>query len=902
MLAEILPLDARPWPAAEQVGRKAATLGQLREAGYPVPAGLCVTTAIFRAALAPYLGLVRAAQIGADLRDPATAQAVADQVQALLADLALPVSLREALPRALPALGEGLLAVRSSATHEDLPADSFAGQYHTRLGVRGAAEVEAAILACWRSLFSRQALAARAQLATPRDLADPDPAMAVLIQPLREAECAGVCFTVDPVQRRPETVLIVAAWGLGEGVVSGSVPADTARLRRFDLDIEAVTPALKLECVQPDPAGGIRKVAVPEHQQRPACLPDAWLQAVAQFGLALEHTLGQPQDVEWAIADGQVWILQSRPLTALAPELAEAVRFPVAWEDERERRALWRSAALPGHAPGALLLPAEIDYTKARFEGGDAAVAYGGGDRTYWRKYVNGRFYWAAAESPVSPADQRIRSAALEDLLERLEAQNTTLWEYWGPEIIRATERLAAFEAQTAQGPALADHLEDTLAAARRHWMIHTLSPRKRIGRLRDAYQSLTGASRGEAEHALAQLLEGEDTVQTRLIDDMYGLACQARETPAVAALLAERPPDLYARLRALPPAAPFVQGFERFLAAYGDRPGPGRPSQADLAVLPWRENPEWVLEMIAKYAPLPAEAAPAAARRRAREQRDSRVEALCASAAHPQLAAEFRRRLAYARRAATALDDHNHYIDQLADGQFYQALLYAGRWLAARGDLAKPDEVAWLEVAEILAALRAPAPQSLRLTLAARQRQYAGWRQLLPPAILGLPAPMLPARPTSGHALRSPEASRGPDEDGLRANRLVGEGVSPGRASGRARLVLHWTHLQDLGPGDILVAADAGELWTPLFPALAGVVLDSGHVGQHAAITAREFGLPAVFGTRWATRRIPDGAWVTLDGAHGAVEWKPAGEPAASGPNSLTPRPASWPRAPEPR
>ena len=848
MLAELLSTNARPWPTAVHVGSKAAVLGQLLEAGFPVPAGLVIPTAVFREALAPYREPVRAALQRADLRDPAAVQAAAQQVQVLLGDLALPASAREALPQALPVLGEGLLAVRSSATHEDLPTASFAGHYHTRLGVRGAADTEAAILACWRSLFSPAALAAQARLARP----GADPAMAVLIQPLLAAECAGVCFSVDPVQQRPETLLITAAWGLGEGVVAGSVPADTARLRRTDLEIEAVTPALKVECIQPDPAGGTRRVAVPAPQQRPACLPEAWLRAVARFGLALEQFLGRPQDVEWAIAAGQVWILQSRPITTLAPQLTEAVRFPVAWADEQERRAFWYPPGSESHAPGALMLPAEIDYTKARFEGGDAAVAYGGGARTFWRKYVNGRFYWAAAESPLSPADRRIRSAALGDLF----------------------ERLAAFDAQAATGPALADQLEDTLAAARRHWMIHTLSPRKRLGHLVAAYQALTGASRDAAEQALSQLLEGEDTVQTRLIDDVYGLACQARAVPEVAALLSERPPDLVARLRALPAAAPFMERCERFLAAYGDRPSPGDPAKTILARLPWRENPEWVLDMVAAYLPPPGEPAreaPAAARQRARHQREEAVEALCAATDPPHAAAEFRRRLAYARRAATFLDDHHHYIDQLTDGQFYQALLHAGRWLAARGDLARPDEVGWLEIAEILAALRAPEPRPLFAAIAERQRLYAEWRQMLAPAVLGLPPAALPARAAD----ESAGEAAAPDQAEAPANRLAGQGVSPGRVSGQARLVLHSAALRDVRPGDILVAADAGTLWTPLFPTLAGVVLDTGYVGQHAAITAREFGLPAVFGTQAATRRIPDGAWVTLDGARGTVEWE---------------------------
>jgi pyruvate,water dikinase len=236
-------------------------------------------------------------------------------------------------------------------------------------------------------------------------------------------------------------------------------------------------------------------------------------------------------------------------------------------------------------------------------------------------------------------------------------------------------------------------------------------------------------------------------------------------------------------------------------------------------------------------------------------------------------LAGEFRRWLAYARRNAIFTDEHNHYIDHLASGQFFQALLYAGRWLAARGDLAQPGDVAWLRILEIVSALRSPDPQPLDTTLAARQQEHAGWRKLHAPAFLGLPSAVVPSRP-SGMETGALEASSAVAE---RENVLIGQGVSPGRGSGRARLVPASALLPEVSAGDVLVAMDAGALWTPIFPILAGVVLEGGSAGQHAAITAREFGVPAVFGAGQATHRIPEGARVTLDGTQGTVEWTDA-------------------------
>jgi pyruvate,water dikinase len=345
---------------------------------------------------------------------------------------------------------------------------------------------------------------------------------------------------------------------------------------------------------------------------------------------------------------------------------------------------------------------------------------------------------------------------------------------------------------------------------------------------------------------------------------------------PEVATLLAERPPDLFSRLKGLPQAAEFVQRFEHLLLVYGDRTRPGHSAHITLEMLPWRETPEWVLDMVAKYVSLmdePAHETPAAARRQARQQRDQAVEALCAAAPQPHLAGEFRRWLAYARRNAIFTDEHNHYIDHLASGQFFQALLYAGRWLAARGDLAQPGDVAWLRILEIVSALRSPDPQPLDTTLAARQQEHAGWRKLHAPAFLGLPSAVVPSRP-SGMETGALEASSAVAE---RENVLIGQGVSPGRGSGRARLVPASALLPEVSAGDVLVAMDAGALWTPIFPILAGVVLEGGSAGQHAAITAREFGVPAVFGAGQATHRIPEGARVTLDGTQGTVEWTDA-------------------------
>jgi pyruvate,water dikinase len=296
----------------------------------------------------------------------------------------------------------------------------------------------------------------------------------------------------------------------------------------------------------------------------------------------------------------------------------------------------------------------------------------------------------------------------------------------------------------------------------------------------------------------------------------------------------------------------------------YGVRTGVGVGSETTLRTPTWREQPELVLQLVAAYVDSSVED-PAAARARARRERDAEVDALCAACGDPDLVAEFRRQLGYVRKDATLLEEHNHYIDQMATGQTRHAILAAGRWLAEQGQLDRQGDVFRLRLEEILTVLRAESTKPGREIVAARRAQYEQWAQLHAPLHLGVPPSRLPDRPPAVEtaAEASPEELR----------RITGKGASPGRRSGRARIVAMSTLVPEVVKGDVLVAENAGPLWTPIFPILSGIVLDQGGVLGHASTMAREYGIPAVVSTRNATQRIPEGAWVTIDGAEGMVE-----------------------------
>lgn len=852
------------------VGSKAAVLGTLLADGFPVPDGLCVTTAAWDSALGTRREQLIEILGRHDLGDPSGAHTMAEAAAVLLADLTVPEMVAADLQAAIGnVVGEAMpLAVRSSATAEDLRETSFAGQYATVLGVRGEEALLEAIVTCWRSFVSASALVARGAAGAATGVE----AMAVLVQPMVAAECAGVCMTVDPVRQRRDLIVVEAAWGLGLGAVDGTVATDTTWVHRRTLEVAESRVVEKPEQIALTSVGGVDRAPVPQERRRATCLPPAWAGRIAQFGVVAEQLLGTPQDLEWAIAEGRIWVLQSRHVTAISPELSTASAFPVRWHNVEDQRQAW---LLEWDSRERVPPPLDHDCLEA-FAGSvrDAAQAMGAASSPQ-RLIVNGRGYTTSVPSDMHAGDRHARHTALVALVARLRQRGLTLWDHWLPEIQAATARLRAFNRQGADGPALSAHLEDARGVFRYHWMLHWVLE-EGFEPMWEPFRTALCAVVATAEESAdtvwdtvgLQLLQGEETVSTRLADGLYALAQTARAEPALATLLTERSPDVLDRLAALPAATAFRGQLATFLEEFGDFVGAGFGSDADLHTPTWSEDPARVLAVVVPYLDLTAEP-PALLRHRAQRERAARFEALCAACSDDEKVAALRRTWPFARRVATVEAEHNDYIDNRSVGQLRAAIMAAARWLVDCGTIATTEDIFILSRAEITAALQAETPASLRETVTSRHTQQQAWEALDPPPVLGTPDPHLAPRPP----LRD-EVTLDPTRETQQAQTsVVGQGASPGRRQGRARVVSATAMLPAVTPGDVLVAPFASPLWTPLFPILGGLVLDGGALFQHAMTAAREYGVPAVIGTREATRRIPDGAWVTIDGQAGTVE-----------------------------
>jgi pyruvate,water dikinase len=302
-------------------GGKGANLGELTRAGLPVPNGFVVSADAYLGAMES--GGVRgelvqlAAAVDAD--DDRALAAAARRLQELVRKAGLPPRLRNEVVDAYAALGAGPVAVRSSATAEDTASTSFAGMNQTFTNVLGPDDLCARIVDCWASLYGERVVAYRQS----RGVTD-EPAIAVVVQDMVPSERSGVMFTVDPASRDPETIVIEAAFGLGEVVVGGLVEPDTYRVAKRGPSISDVRVGVQAYKIERAPGGGDRRVDLPPEEGARRVLTDDEVLEIARLGARVEAHYGAPQDVEWAIAGGKTFLVQSRPVTTLAPSPAGA--------------------------------------------------------------------------------------------------------------------------------------------------------------------------------------------------------------------------------------------------------------------------------------------------------------------------------------------------------------------------------------------------------------------------------------------------------------------------------------------------------------------------------------------------------------------------------------------------
>lgn len=860
----------------EAVGGKGASLGELlRIDGVRVPAGFCVTTDAYRRILAgtPAIDALidRLSLIGAD--DRAAIRTLSAEIRRVLEDAPLPDDLAAEIGNALADLGEqAAYAVRSSATAEDLPTASFAGQQDSYLNIVGLPAILRHVSRCWASLFTERAVSYRLQNGFDHRKV----LMAVVVQQLVSPDASGVLFTADPVTSNRKVTTVEAVFGLGEALVSGLVDADRYQVR--DDEIIAKTVASKEMAVRASESGGTHDEPVRPDRRESSVLTDEQVRQLVRLGRRIEAHYGRPQDIEWCLVGDDISLVQSRPITTL---------FPIPPTDD-EANHVYISV---GHQQMMT----------------DAMKPLG---LSFWQlttpspmPEAGGRLFVDVAAALATPAgrarvlDPLARSAplvgdALQTILDRgdfipspPETAEPSGAAAAGPKVgAPAGSEAAPLETDPAIVVELVEQSEASIAALK-----HDIRPLSGtalldfiVANIAELKQILFGArsiqvimAGMEATWWLNDHLQewlGEKNaadVLTRSVTDnvtsemglaLLDVADVIRPYPEVVAFLQEVENEGRDGGAFLDELADVTGGPQarQAIRDYLDRFGMRCAGEIDITRPRWNEQPATLVPAILGNV---RNFEPGARQRRltqAREEAGSKEsELLTALRALPDGEPKAAQTRAMIDRVQTfsGYREYPKYGMVSRNFVYKQALLREAQLLADNDVIGDRDDIFFLRYDELREVVRTG--RADRELIDRRKAEFVTFQALTPPGVF-----------TSDGEIVTGSYRR---ED-LPPGALAGLAVSAGTVEGRARVVVDMADA-DLAPGDILVTAYTDPSWTPLFVGIAGLVTEVGGLMTHGAVIAREYGLPAVVGVQQATRLIADGQRIRLHGTEGYVE-----------------------------
>jgi phosphoenolpyruvate synthase/pyruvate phosphate dikinase len=865
----VLPFEETERTQVALVGGKGANLGELlRIEGVRVPAGFCVTTEAFRRIMAetPSMDdpLDQLSRLSPDDRE--SIRTVSAEVRRTLEGIAIPDDVATAITTALARLGEqAAYAVRSSATAEDLPTASFAGQQDTYLNVVGQAAVFEHVSKCWASLFTERAVTYRLRSGFDHRKV----AMAVVVQQMVFPAAAGVLFTADPVTSNRKFVSVEASFGLGEALVSGLVNADVYNVR--DGEVVAKTVATKQLAIHAAPAGGTQQQAIePERQEQPA-LTDEQVVRLAQLGRRIEAHFGCPQDIEWCLADDDFQIVQSRPITTL---------FPIPAIDDGENHvyvsvghqqmmtdamkplgiSVWQlTAGRPMYTAAGRLF---VDVT-----GGLASPATRG-----WLLEGLGK-----SDPLIGDALQTIVDRG--DFLPTLPDDGAGMPPAGGrpapietdPAIV--TELIGRHQASIAElkrdivsmsGEALFDFILADIAELKRtlsepQSMQVIMAGMEATWSLNDQLHEWLGEK--NAADTLAQSVPNNVTSEMGLA--LLDVADVIRPHPEVVAFLEDVGDEGFVDEL---PKLDGGRAARAAIRAYLDRYGMRCVGEIDITRPRWSERPSTLLPVILANIKNfePGERARRFEQGR-REAAKKEAELLERVRALPdgERKAEETKRMIDRVRTFIGYREYPKYGMVSRYFVYKQALMEEAERLVRAQALGERDDIFYLTFQELHDVVRTHHQVDDQL-IRRRKDEFASFQALTPPRVL-----------TSDGEVVAVTYRR----DNLPAGALIGLSVSAGTIEGRACVILDMADA-DVEAGDILVTASTDPSWSPLFVAISGLVTEVGGLMTHGAVIAREYGLPAVVGVENATRVIEDGQRIRVNGTHGYIEILPATPP----------------------
>lgn len=870
--AYVLPFTELGAHSLPIVGGKGANLGEMTAAGLPVPQGFCVTTAAYREFLKAAPPDTFAPLDGLSAADLGRVRAAGEEVRRRLGALPLPEGIATAAKAALAALGvTHPCAVRSSATAEDLPDASFAGQQDTYLNMLGEAQVLDAIRRCWISLFTDRAILYRVE----RGFRHEQVQLAVVVQRMVLPEVSGIMFTADPISGHRGVISIDAGFGLGEALVSGVVSADLYRIDKASRAVVEQRIADKHLRIRPLPQGGTVEEHLPDEQRKAPALSPANLGKLTDLALRIERHYGKPQDVEWCLEGGELFVVQSRPITTLfpVPEPKPADGAVHVYISENHIQGM--TDAIPPLARSMLkaIYPfgkhaADPTQTRYMVEGGGRCfhditdVLRVGWLRAIFPalledsdplmgKAVGEAAKWPQWKASIGFAERWRIAAAMTFRFRRLLWGMFRGFFFTDPDdFVRKGHLLepAVLEAvrgRVSQAPAgqprmrqISVELSHIYERIRPLWfgaiftsifsklLLDTWFPKDAdVGALLRAMPYNIVTEKDLALADLAAAIAAKPALK-KMLDDASPATFRAQLAQADAAV-----------------AAQLDAWFERF--------GCRGPGEFDISRPRYVDDLSALLPMLRGMVSKPG--LPEAIRRDHAgfaQEADKALERLVAKV--PWWKKPFVRRAAVLTRHLTSAREqpkhHGLQINRIAR----EHLAEEGKRLVQQGALAAADDVWFLRLDELVGGL----PEGTQAVVEERKAEFRRHQHLSPPRVITSHGERLVA---SHAATNAPKGA------------LVGTSASVGVIEGIARVLQ--SPDQPLAKGEILVTRFTDPGWTPLFAVAGGLVMEVGGQMTHGSVVAREYGIPAVVCVPDATQRIQDGARIRVDGDRGWVE-----------------------------
>lgn len=850
------------------VGGKGANLGELtRIEGIHVPDGFCISTEAFKRIigetssineLLDQLSLLK-------LEDRDRIGELSGEIRRIIEEIAIPENIHAAITRHLSSLGEAnAYAVRSSATAEDLPTASFAGQQDTYLNVIGEQAILRHVSKCWASLFTERAVMYRLQ----NDFDHRKVHLSVVVQKMVFPQAAGILFTADPVTSNRKVVSIDAGFGLGEALVSGLVNVDTYKVRNGQLiDKQIATKKLAMYALK---AGGTQAQELDPAQQNRQALTDEQILQLARMGRTIEAYFGHPQDIEWCLVDDTFYIVQSRPITTLypIPEVNDQKNHVYVSVGHQQMMtdamkplgiSIWQlTAGRPMFTAGGRLFVDVTDDLASPAKRDIVVNVLGKSDPLVKDAVTTilerGDFIQLLPDDHTEQSSGKSNQGPAPADFRALNEYDPNVVSDLIQESQRSLEELK-HTIQTKSGSELFDCIEDTAQLRK------SLSDQRSFGVIVTAMNAASWINEkmmewlGEKNAADTLSQSAPNNITSEMGLALLDVADVIRPYPEVVEYLQHAKDDSF-----LDELAKLDGGQEarNAIQAYLDKYGMRCAGEIDITRTRWSEKPTTLVPLILSNI---KNFEPNAGRRKfeqgLQEALNKEQELLDRLKQLPdgEQKAKATKRMIDLMRSLIGYREYPKYGIVNRYFVYKQALLREAEQLVQMGLIHEKEDVYYLTFEELREAVRT---HKLDYQLISRRKaEYKVYEKLTPPRVMTSDGEIIASTYKREH---------------LPAEAIVGLAVSSGVVEGRARVILKMEDA-NLEDGDILVTAFTDPSWTPLFVSIKGLVTEVGGLMTHGAVIAREYGLPAVVGVENATKLIKDGQRIRVHGTEGYVE-----------------------------